>query len=226
MRQLLLISTIAAFAFCSSAQAATTVGTPEGSNAIPFSSPLLFDLSIYQQLYAASAFAGPTAINTISFDFSSGIDLATADLDISFYLSPLGVGDLTETAADNRGILLSNFGSFSTSGSAPTVLSFTGSMFNYNPLEGNLLMQINYSNVTSDGFSFYARDVLGSTVTQRYYGGETGIATGGSGLVTTFSVVNAGVPEPSTWAFMIFGFGAIGGAMRRQRKANVKVCFG
>ncbi|MEP1795258.1 PEPxxWA-CTERM sorting domain-containing protein [Parasphingorhabdus sp.] len=33
------------------------------------------------------------------------------------------------------------------------------------------------------------------------------------------------VPEPATWAFMIFGFGAIGGAMRRQRKVNVKVSY-
>lgn len=36
---------------------------------------------------------------------------------------------------------------------------------------------------------------------------------------------SAAVPEPATWAFMIFGFGAIGGAMRRQRKANVKVSY-
>lgn len=43
----------------------------------------------------------------------------------------------------------------------------------------------------------------------------------------TFGSVTPGgaVPEPATWAFMIFGFGAIGGAMRRQRKANVKVSF-
>lgn len=33
------------------------------------------------------------------------------------------------------------------------------------------------------------------------------------------------VPEPATWAFMILGFGAIGGAMRRNRKANVKVNY-
>jgi hypothetical protein len=33
------------------------------------------------------------------------------------------------------------------------------------------------------------------------------------------------VPEPATWAFMIFGFGAIGGALRRNRKANVKVSY-
>lgn len=38
-------------------------------------------------------------------------------------------------------------------------------------------------------------------------------------------LVGGAVPEPATWAFMIFGFGAIGGAMRRQRKANVKVSY-
>lgn len=41
--------------------------------------------------------------------------------------------------------------------------------------------------------------------------------------------ISAAVPEPATWAFMIFGFGAIGGALRsnrrRQRKANVKVSY-
>lgn len=37
----------------------------------------------------------------------------------------------------------------------------------------------------------------------------------------------AAVPEPATWAFMIFGFGAVGGALRssRQRKATVNVSY-
>lgn len=39
------------------------------------------------------------------------------------------------------------------------------------------------------------------------------------------NVATAAVPEPATWAFMIVGFGAIGGAMRRKRKANVKVSY-
>ncbi len=41
----------------------------------------------------------------------------------------------------------------------------------------------------------------------------------------TATLAFGAVPEPATWAFMIFGFGAIGGAMRRQRKANVKVSY-
>lgn len=46
-------------------------------------------------------------------------------------------------------------------------------------------------------------------------------------VATAFVTVDnmGAVPEPTTWAFMIFGFGAIGGAMRRQRKANVKVSY-
>ncbi len=39
------------------------------------------------------------------------------------------------------------------------------------------------------------------------------------------TAVAGAVPEPATWAFMIFGFGAIGGALRRTRKANVKVSY-
>lgn len=33
------------------------------------------------------------------------------------------------------------------------------------------------------------------------------------------------VPEPATWAFMILGFGAVGGAMRRHKKATVKLSY-
>ncbi|MEP3225203.1 MAG: PEPxxWA-CTERM sorting domain-containing protein [Parasphingorhabdus sp.] len=41
----------------------------------------------------------------------------------------------------------------------------------------------------------------------------------------SFTAIAPSVPEPATWAFMIFGFGTIGGAMRRQRKVNVKVSY-
>ena len=35
------------------------------------------------------------------------------------------------------------------------------------------------------------------------------------------SFANAGVPEPSTWALFILGFGVIGGAMRARRRASI-----
>ncbi|RYG65642.1 PEP-CTERM sorting domain-containing protein, partial [bacterium] len=52
--------------------------------------------------------------------------------------------------------------------------------------------------------------------------------TGGSRWSTWVGVINAaGVPEPSTWAMLILGFGVIGGAVRRQkREANTRERFG
>ncbi|MFM6854352.1 MAG: FxDxF family PEP-CTERM protein [Sphingopyxis sp.] len=34
------------------------------------------------------------------------------------------------------------------------------------------------------------------------------------------------VPEPATWAFMILGFGLVGGAMRRRKSVRTNVAFG
>ena len=35
----------------------------------------------------------------------------------------------------------------------------------------------------------------------------------------------AGIPEPTTWAMMILGFGLIGGAMRSRKAATIKVAY-
>ena len=57
----------------------------------------------------------------------------------------------------------------------------------------------------------------------------TGVATlspfgGGAGFFIVRGV--AAVPEASTWALMLVGFGAVGGALRaRRRTANVRVSF-
>lgn len=46
-------------------------------------------------------------------------------------------------------------------------------------------------------------------------------ATPGTANVTgRFTLVSAPVPEPSTWAMLVLGFGAIGGAMRSRRTAK------
>ncbi|WP_246165648.1 PEPxxWA-CTERM sorting domain-containing protein [Sphingomonas ginsengisoli (ex An et al. 2013)] len=48
--------------------------------------------------------------------------------------------------------------------------------------------------------------------------------TAGGNTLTSFAQVGTGsvaaVPEPSTWALMLFGFGGMGVAMRRQRRGS------
>lgn len=40
--------------------------------------------------------------------------------------------------------------------------------------------------------------------------------------VANVGILAGAVPEPATWALMIVGFGAVGGAMRRKRSATVR----
>jgi hypothetical protein len=38
-------------------------------------------------------------------------------------------------------------------------------------------------------------------------------------------VITSGVPEPATWAMMVLGFGAMGGALRRRQKVVTRIRF-
>ncbi len=98
---------------------------------------------------------------------------------------------------------------------------------------GRGMTNIDFSSVTIDGVEF---SILLGPATQtefRTFDGFIGAGvhnlfvsgTSGGNASYVGNLSFGAVPEPATWAFMIFGFGAIGGAMRRQRKANVKVCY-
>ena len=71
----------------------------------------------------------------------------------------------------------------------------------------------------SDGSqtSLYYQDFLSSYRITTFTGGF------GTGLVTATSsaVAAAAVPEPASWALMLGGFGAIGGALRSRRKTAI-----
>jgi len=60
-----------------------------------------------------------------------------------------------------------------------------------------------------------------NTLTVNY----TSRGQGSYGGNLAFAPAVSAIPEPATWAMMIIGFGAVGVAMRRRRKDNVRVSF-
>lgn len=77
-----------------------------------------------------------------------------------------------------------------------------------------VLTDVNYDN----GGFFVSFDTTRMTYDYSTFLGLGGTSKG----IISITPVNAPVPEPATWAMMIGGFGAIGGAMRyRRRKTTV-----
>ena len=161
---------------------------------------------------AISVFSVGTPANaatTILFDFVGG------DRSFNFSLEQGQTPDASQLFAGASQITYRNVsGSFNgTAGSSNTAtsISFGNSFFSKLGL-----------NATNFGFGSFGGPVLfdGSRTNPIFnlgtYNLTQAVTTPGTG---------GGIPEPATWAFMIFGFGAIGGAMRRQRRAKVKVSY-
>lgn len=111
-----------------------------------------------------------------------------------------------------------------TSGSLLTITNMlSGSSFSYNPFFIGNDNEINGSGATQNSFRLNWAGIGFDPNADNTY--SVNLKAGGNSL-TSFAKIGAGaVPEPATWALMLLGFGAIGGTMRRQRKANVKVSY-
>ncbi|MEM8919079.1 MAG: PEPxxWA-CTERM sorting domain-containing protein [Pseudomonadota bacterium] len=195
----LLLAATSAFVLASSANAATFIGT--------------------------RTVGGSTANLSITTDDTLGVLSSANILDWTISLSD-GVDNFTllgPLSGNNSGLLLS--------GSALTATA-TDLLFDFG-VNGFALFQ---APNPGSGDTFYCAQG-GTSACFDFDGPAEGIEAG-TGFTfdrtprrgnLVLASVQAAVPEPATWAFMILGFGAIGGAMRRQkkqaRKANVKVSY-
>lgn len=190
-----------------------TVGAPGDSiNGDPFAAPLPgFVGTRYQQAYAGADFSGAMAITSISFFNHSPFEgpLPVVTCQIFFSTITPGIDTLSNTNFDsNDGPDNTLFASVDLGGPAPLQLVFAGRPFDYDPANGNLLMDIHMSNDVGSGGAFYdGRNGTATGIFSRYQNFSAG--TQGFGLVTQFTFDPVPVPEPSTIVLVLGGLGGL-----------------
>lgn len=111
-------------------------------------------------------------------------------------------------------------------------IPFSGTArFSYFSKGGELAIagnDVNFSTANTNDFALDIRDANTSSPIGRSFNysvvGFNDVASTRSVIVSNGSVSPA-VPEPATWAMMLFGFGAMGFAMRRKGKVTTNVAF-
>ncbi len=215
-----------------SAFADVTVGLPADvgtGNCFPFGCAYNAE---YQQVYTSSQFAAPITITDLEFyntQYDSG---ATAMNSGTWTIS------LSTTAADWDTLsptFASNIGSGNTvvfSGNLSQVWAFGDTLtidlstpFNYNPANGNLLMDVVGSGVSDAGGPIYFDVNSTDSVIGRAYCsggiacGASGVVNDGYGLVTTFSgSTTTPVPEPASVG--LFGLLMAGAGLAYRRRLS------
>lgn len=211
------------------ASAQVTVGTMQLGNSIPFGST--FFGNRYQQVYSASAFTGPLAIQSLSFFCTNSscipsLSFGTRTFSFSLSTTSKAVAGLSSSLNENFGSDVTPFYSGVLSGTVGAGFSIVGNMFNYDPSQGNLLLEILVGPGTLPSPTLFVdRDAVNSGLMSRAYGtGDVGTAENSQtvGLVTGFNVntgnVVASVPEPATTALLGAGFALLAVSARARRR--------
>lgn len=209
-----LASGLLSLGFLSSGQAqAATVLTFEG----------ISNLSPVGNFYAPDYIFSPSALALVDSDAGGSGNFANEpSANTIMFFSDANNAILNVTNGFSTG-----FSFFYTSSSAATVNVWSGLN-----ATGSILGSINLAAQSSSGCSgdpsggFCNFTNAGVAFAGNAFSIDFGGAAGGTGYdnITFGSDVAGAVPEPSTWAMMLVGFGAVGGALRsskRKRKATL-----
>lgn len=200
----------------------TVTALPTGGVATSYKTSLSgVTLSDYSAIYIESPGGCCAADNTVLNSFGSSVNAfiaAGGNLSIENYIGGGYDGVVFGGAAAPAGSILGfgtgSGGSSCTDGEVVTALGISRG-FSQPPVDGCWEHQAYESSYWEAlGYqNLIASDPAGYTFADGTHLGSAFLARGG-----TLGAPVSGVPEPSTWAMMLIGFGVVGGAMRRGRK--------
>lgn len=191
----------------------------------------------FQQVYASSYFTSPLDIGAISFYSKPGTQiLQEGTYNLSFATTLVTPGNFNTGNPSANGAMGTQFFAQYIIGAnvdAPDVLTIDGVTFHYDPMVGNLLLNIGFTPIGSifasnraafdqiydpQGTAPANYTVATSSDVQAFFGVTAG--TRGSGLVTTFApAAVVATPEPATVWLLTTGLAGIGFIARRRRNA-------
>lgn len=201
------------------------VGTPgPDANCFPFGCAFNWGPE-YQQVYNAKLFPGSITIVGLTFyrtfDTTDGgtLDLGTFTLHLSTTTAAVGAlspNEASNIGSNNTTVFSGPLPPLDTSGRSFTI-NFSAP-FEYDPADGNLLLDVFSSDATQPGCipggsaCTYLDSDTSSDDTSRMANGFAG-----PGLITGFEVAT-GIPEPASLTVVCAGiFGLVGARRRRER---------